>query len=243
MDLENRVALVTGAGVRIGAALARSLAAAGCHVAVHYHRSTGPARETAAAVRAAGRDAALLQADLADAEAARTLGGRVVEALGRLDIVINSAAVMERQPIESVTPESWSRTLDLNLRAPFFVVQGALDALRQARGHVVNLADVSAFRPWPGYPPHSVSKAGLVMLTRVLARALAPDVQVNAVAPGPVLLPPGWGRDETAETIARVPLNRLGSPDDVVSAVRYLLEGGDFVTGTTLVVDGGELLR
>jgi len=243
MDLENRVALVTGAGVRVGAALAKSLAAAGCHVAVHYHRSTGPARETAAAVRAAGRDAALLQADLADAEAARTLGTRVVDALGRLDIVINSAAVMERQPIESVTPESWNRTLDLNLRAPFFVAQGAVGALRRAKGHIVNIADVSAFRPWPGYLPHSVSKAGLVTLTRVLARALAPDVQVNAVAPGPVLLPPGWGAEETAETLARVPLGRLGSPDDVVGAVRYLLEAGDFVTGTTLVVDGGELLR
>jgi len=243
MELENCVALVTGAGVRVGAAIARGLAALGCHVAVHYHRSAGPAAETAAAVRAAGRETALVQADLADAAAALAVGARVVEALGRLDIVINSAAVMERQPMERVTPESWDRTLDLNLRAPFFVVQGSLDALRRARGQVVNIADVSAYRPWPGYLPHSVSKAGLVMLTRVLARALAPDVRVNAVAPGPVLLPPGWGAEETADTLTRVPLERLGSPSDVVQAVRYLLQSGDFVTGTTLVVDGGELLR
>jgi len=243
MEIENCVALVTGAGVRVGAALARGLAQAGCHVAVHYHRSAAPAADTAAAVRAAGREAALVQADLADPQAALTLATRVIEALGRLDIVINSAAVMERQPIEDVTPASWNRTLDLNLRAPFFVVQGALEALRRARGHVVNVADVSAYRPWPGYLPHSVSKAGLVMLTRLLARSLAPDVRVNAVAPGPVLLPPGWGAKETEETLARVPLKRLGTPGDVVAAVRYLLEAGDFVTGTTLVVDGGELLR
>jgi NAD(P)-dependent dehydrogenase (short-subunit alcohol dehydrogenase family) len=243
MDLDDRVALVTGAGVRVGAALAQGLAEAGCHVALHYHRSRGPAGETAATVRATGREAALLQADLTDAVAARDLADRVLKAFGRLDIVINSAAVMERQPIEAVTPASWDRTFQINLRAPFFVVQGAIEVLRRARGHVINIADVAAYRPWPAYVPHSASKAGLVMLTRALARALAPDVQVNAVAPGPVLLPADWGDDEMRQTVARVPLGRLGHPDDVVSAVRYLLGAGDYVTGTTLVVDGGELLR
>jgi pteridine reductase len=160
-----------------------------------------------------------------------------------LDIVVNSAAIMVKQSVESVTPESWDDTLDLNLRAVFFVAQGAIPHLRRAKGKIVNLADVAGFEPWPAYVPHCVSKAGVVMLTKSLARALAPDIAVNAVAPGPVLLPEEWDaamREHIRET---TPLERLGEPGDVVAAVRFLLEGSDFVTGTVLVVDGGRLVR
>ena len=149
---------------------------------------------------------------------------------------------MVRQPVETVTAESWDATLDLNLRAAFFVSQGALPHLRRAKGKIVNLADVAGFEPWPAYVPHCVSKAGVVMLTKALARALAPDVTVNAVAPGPVLLPEAWDpatRDHIRDT---TPLGRLGKPEDVVAAVQFLLES-DFVTGTVLVVDGGRLIR
>ncbi|MDP3910640.1 MAG: SDR family oxidoreductase, partial [Gemmatimonadales bacterium] len=157
--------------------------------------------------------------------------------------VVNAAAIMVRQPVETVTPETWDETLDLNLRAVFFVSQGALPHLRRARGKIVNLADVAGFEAWPAYVPHCVSKAGVVMLTKSLARALAPDVAVNAVAPGAVLLPEEWDAATREHIRETTPLRRLGEPADVVAAVRFLLEGSDYVTGTVLVVDGGRLVR
>jgi pteridine reductase len=219
------------------------LAKAGCDVAVHYHGSESGAKETAAEITAAGRRAELLAADLADPVQARGLAPRAVSALGRLDVLVNSAAVMVRQPIEEITPESWNATLDLNLRAPFFVAQGAIAALRRGKGKIVNIADVAGFEPWPAYLPHNVSKAGVVMLTKSLAKTLAPDVAVNAVAPGAVLLPEEWDEATRRHFAETTPLGRLGSPDDVVGAVLYLLTGSDYVTGTVLVVDGGRLLR
>jgi len=241
--LEGAAALVTGAGKRIGQAIAIGLAQSGCDVAIHYHGSGEGAEETARAVRAAGRRAELLQADLADAAAAHGLADKAARALKRLDIVVNSAAIMVREPVETVTPESWDATFDLNLRAMFFVSQGAIPHLRRANGKIVNLADIAGMEPWPAYVPHCVSKAGVIMLTKGLARALAPDIAVNAVAPGAVLLPEEW--DEAARDHIRktTPLERLGSPDDVVAAVRFLLAGTDYVTGTVLVVDGGRLIR
>jgi len=241
MRLAGSAALVTGAGRRLGQAIAIGLAESGCDVAIHYHGSERGAGETARAVRAAGRRAEVLQADLTDAAAAKGLADRAAHALQRLDIVINSAAIMERQPVEDVTPASWNATLDLNLRAPFFVAQGAVPHLRRAKGKIVNLADVGGLEPWPGYVPHSVSKAGIVMLTKALARALAPDIAVTAVAPGPVLLPDEWDDATRARFEQSTPLG-LGTPADVIAAIRFLLES-DYVTGTVLVVDGGRLIR
>ena len=244
MKLAGTAALVTGAGRRLGQAIAVGLARAGCDIAVHYHGSADGAAATARDIRAVDKErrAELLRADLSDAAAARGLADRAAKALGRLDIVVNSAAIMVRQPVETVTPESWDATMDLNLRAAFFVSQGALPHLRRAKGKIVNLADVAGFEPWPAYVPHCVSKAGVVMLTKALARALAPDVTVNAVAPGPVLLPDEWDAPTRDHIRGTTPLERLGTPEDVVNAVRFLLEN-DFVTGTVLVVDGGRLIR
>lgn len=243
MDLSGRRALVTGAGRRVGQAIALGLAHAGCDLALHYHGAREGVEATARDVQAAGRRAAIVQADLEDAESARALGDRAAAALGGLDVLVNSAGIMVRQRVEDVTPESWDATFNLNVRAYFFVAQGAIRHLRPTRGRIVNLADVAAFEPWPEYVPHNVSKAGVVMLTQGLARAFAPDVTVNAVAPGAVLLPDSWDEATRAHFAKTTPLGRLGSPDDVVHAVRYLLEGGDYVTGTTLVVDGGRLIR
>jgi len=244
VKLAGTAALVTGAGRRLGQAIAVGLAHAGCDVAVHYYGSADGAAATARDIRGVAKErrAELLRADLSDAAAARGLADQAVKALGRLDIVINSAAIMVRQPVDTVTPESWDATIDLNLRAAFFVSQGALPHLRRAKGKIVNLADVAGFEPWPAYLPHCVSKAGVVMLTKALARALAPDVTVNAVAPGPVLLPEEWDPATRDHIRATTPLERLGAPADVVNAVRFLLEN-DFVTGTVLVVDGGRLIR
>ena len=243
MRLEGAAALVTGAGRRIGQAIAIGLAQAGCDVAVHYHSSAAGAEETARAIREVGRRAELVHADLSDAGAARGLADQAARAFKRLDIVVNSAAIMVREPVETVTPESWDRTLDLNLRSVFFVSQGAIPHLRRAKGKIVNLADLAGLEPWPAYVPHCVSKAGVIMLTKALARALAPDVAVNAVAPGAVLLPDEWDAGDREHIRETTPLGRLGAPADVVSAVKFLLAGTDYATGTVLVIDGGRLIR
>jgi len=241
--LEGTAALVTGAGKRIGQAIAIGLAQSGCDIAVHYHGSEQGAEETARAVQGTGRRAELLRADLSDAKAARGLADQAARVFKRLDVVVNSAAIMVRQEVEAVTPESWDTTLDLNLRAMFFVSQGAIPHLRRAKGKIVNLADIAGMEPWPAYVPHCVSKAGVIMLTKGLARALAPDSAVNAIAPGAVLLPEDWDEQAREHIRETTPLERLGSPADVVAAVRFLLAGTDYATGTVLVVDGGRLIR
>jgi pteridine reductase len=243
MELRGRVALVTGAGRRLGRALAQALGQRGMSLAIHHHASSQDASELRDSIIAAGGRAACFAANLADPSAASELPRRVVAEFGRLDVLVNSAAVMHRRSFEDTTPAQWDEVLDLNLRSVFFCTQGAASALRAARGKVVNMADLSGLEPWPGFAAHSISKAGVVMLTKVLARALAPEVTVNAIAPGAVLVPEDYDAEERDRLARTTPLRRLGSPSDAVAALLYLLEGGDFVTGEVLVVDGGRLLR
>jgi pteridine reductase len=212
-------------------------------LAIHHHASGAGAAALRDEIRAAGGRAGCFSADLTDAAAAAELPRRVVAELGGLDVLVNSAAVMHRRSFEETTPAEYDASLNLNLRSLFFCTQGAAPALRAARGKVVNLADLSGLEPWPGFAAHSVSKAGVVMLTRVMARALAPDVTVNAIAPGAVLVPEEYDAEERDRLARTTPLKRLGTPADAVAALLYLLEGGDFVTGEVLVVDGGRLLR
>ena len=228
---------MTGAARRVGRAIAEDLAQGGARVAIHFSAS---ADDAVSVQRATGGQ--LFQADLRDAAAAQALPARVIAGMGRLDVVVNSAAVMLRQPFGEVSPAAWDEVLNLNLRAGFFVAQGAATALRAARGRVVNISDVAGLTPWPAYLPHSVSKAGVEMLTRGLARVLAPEVTVNAIAPGPVLLPDSWTAEAARRTVESTPLGRLGTPADVTAAVRFLLDA-DYMTGTTLVVDGGQMMR
>jgi pteridine reductase len=243
VELAGRVALVTGAGRRLGRAMAAALASRGMTVAIHYWSSHAGADALKRDIEAAGGRAACFAADLSDAHSARALPGRVVDVLGRLDVLVNSAASMHHVRFEDTTVEQYDAILDLNLRSVFFCTQGAATALRAARGKVVNIADLGGLEPWPGYAAHSVSKAGVVMLTRVLALSLAPDVTVNAIAPGAVLVPESYDAAERERLARTTPAQRLGSPEDVVAALLYLLEGGDFVTGEVLAVDGGRRLR
>src|SRR6185369_15651303 len=243
MELGGRVALVTGAGRRLGRALAAALAGRGLAVALHHHASADGAESLRDQIRAAGGRADCFPADLTDAAAARELPQRVERAFGRLDVLVNSAAVMHRLSLEDTTIEQWDQILDLNLRSVFFCTQGAAPALRRSRGKVVNLADLAGLEPWPAFAAHSVSKAGVVMLTKVLALTLAPEVTVNAIAPGAVLVPEDYSQEERERLVRSTPLRRLGSPSDVVAALLYLLEGGDYVTGEILVVDGGRLVQ
>jgi pteridine reductase len=244
VDLKGRNALVTGAGIRLGRALAFGLIRRGVNVAIHYFHSDHGARQTAVEGETAGVKVALLKADLSDAAAAEALARRAAEALGGLDILVNSAAIMERRPLGEVTPEAWDRTMNLNLRGAFFVAKGAAAVMaeRGGGGAIVNVADLAAFERWTGYPVHCLSKAGVVTMTELLAKILAPDIRVNAVAPGAVLVPEGWDAEARSGLERSTPLRRLGRPEDVVASVVYLLEQ-DYVTGQTLVVDGGRRVR
>ena len=244
MELRGRSALVTGAGKRVGRAIAVGLGRRGMRVGVHYHTSESGAAETARLVAAAGGEAVLVRGDLSTAEGPPAVVADAAARLGELHVLVNSAAVMERTPFGETSPADWDRIFAINLRAPYFMAQAAAPWLRRADGGgaIVNIADLAAFETWPGYVPHGLTKHGIVRLTEALARLLAPAVRVNAVAPGTVLLPEGWSEADAERLRSTTPLARDGTPDDVVQAVVFLLDA-DFVTGETIVVDGGRRVR
>ena len=242
MEIDGRVALVTGAGTRVGRAIAVKLGKAGMRVAVHFARSEKGAREVADEIIGAGSDARTLPGDLTDPATPPRLVEHTVKLFGSLDVLVNSAAVMLRTPVGEVLVEDWDAMFALNLRAPFFLSQAAARAMGDNGGVIINIADLAAFEAWKGYIPHSITKAGIVQMTRGLAHALAPRVRVNAVAPGAVLLPEGATQAEADRLISTTPLGRLGSAEDVAQAVMYLI-CADYVTGETLIVDGGRHVR
>jgi len=237
-----RVALVTGAGRRVGQAIAVALGARGMHVVVHYNGSAAGARDTAELITAAGGRATIRQADLARAEECDRLVDEVVGAGQGLHLLVNSAAIMLRTPVGETTTAQWDAMQAVNVRAPYFLSQRAAPALRAARGIIVNIADLAAFETWPAYVPHAMTKAAIVQMTRGLARALAPDVRVNAVAPGVVMLPDGWSAAQADHLRSTTPLQRLGAAEDVAQAVLYLLDA-EYVTGEVIRVDGGRHIR
>lgn len=242
MELDGRVALVTGAGTRVGRVIALALGKAGMRVGVHYAGSEKGARDTAEEIMAMGSEARTLPGDLIDPATAPRLVEHTAKVFGSLDVLVNSAAVMLRTPVGEVLVEDWDAMFALNLRAPFFLSQAAARVMGGSGGAIVNIADLAAFETWRGYIPHSITKAGIVQMTRALAHALAPKIRVNAIAPGPVLLPEGWTQEQADKLISTTPLGRLGSPDDVAQAVLYLLSA-DYVTGETIIVDGGRHIR
>jgi pteridine reductase len=242
MELSGKVALVTGSARRLGAAIARGLARAGTSVAIHHSKSPQAAETVARELGQLGAHVEIFQADLTDSRQIFDLFSDIDKTFGRLDILVNSAAIFERKPVLEITPEIWDRTLNLNLRAPFFCSQSAARLMQRAGGGlIINIADIGSFQPWPAYAHHCTAKAGIVMLTRVLARALAPDVRVNAIAPGPVLPPDDLTDEQRRQLAGMTVLGRLGDPEDILKAVLFLLES-DYVTGETIVVDGGKLL-
>jgi len=240
IELRSKRALVTGAGRRIGAEIARTLGAAGMHVGVHFHASARGAEQTCAAIRAVGGEAVALQADLSSRDAARGLVDNALRELGGLDVLVLSAAEFEPARLGAIDDASWDRTLSLNVGAPFAIAQHAANALRASRGSIVGITCVSRLLPYRGFLPYEVSKAALWQMLRVLALELAPDVRVNMVAPGSVL-PPDSMTEQLEQLRARVPLGRFGSARDVAEAVLHLARH-EHMTGTELVVDGGRVL-
>ncbi|HEU4994656.1 MAG TPA: SDR family oxidoreductase [Gemmatimonadaceae bacterium] len=243
MELRDKVALVTGAGKRVGRALALALAERGATLAVHYNETAKGAQEVVDAIAGGTRGRAqAFGGDLTRAEEPSRLIQRVVDAYGTLDVLVNSAALMARTPFGTVDPADWDRMFALNLRAPFLLSQAAAPHLKRSRGVIINIADLSAFETWPAYIPHGLTKSGVVHLTRSLAHVLAPEVRVNGIAPGTVLLPENFSAAEAEHLRTTTPLQRQGTPGDVASAMLFLLDA-EYITGETIIVDGGRHVR
>ena len=236
-----RVALVTGGAVRVGRALSLGLAAAGYDIAVHYRSSARPAEDVVKRVQEMGRRCVLVPGDLADPDAAPAMAARLTESYGRLDLLVNNAATFDMQPLLDVDAAAWDAVMDVNVRGPHLLVRALAPLLTASRGSVVNIVDLSAYQAWTEYPHHAVSKAALAHLTRIQARVLAPEVRVNAVAPGAVLPPDDYAPERMVALRAQTPLQTLGTPEDVLGAVLFFAEA-PFVTGQILAVDGGRLL-
>lgn len=232
--MSNGWALVTGSARRLGKAIALELARAGYDQIIHYNSSRDEAEATVAEVQALGRDAWSVAADLRDPNAIEHLFSRIKDRCDTLAVLVNSAADFPRTPVGTVTIEQWDHLMALNLRAPFFCAQHAA-ALMPNGGVIVNIADVGGEVVWKGYVPYAMGKAGIIMMTRGLAVALAPKIRVAGVAPGVALLPDGWNDDKPLE---RVPLDRAGTPDDIARAVRFIVES-PYLTAETIFVDGG----
>ena len=236
------VALVTGAGRRVGARIARELHAAGMSVAVHCHRSREDAERLREVFEAARPGSAtVVAADLLEAGAAEAVVAAAEERWGRLDVLVNNASSFYPTPIGEVTEAEWRDLVGSNLAAPFFLAQAAAPLLRAARGCIVNIADVYGHRPLAGHPVYSAAKAGLVMLTRALALELGPEVRVNSISPGAVL----WPENEDPERrriIDTIALKRSGDPGDIARAALFLVRDAPYVTGQDLAVDGGRLI-
>ncbi len=242
MDVHGKTVLVTGGARRVGRAIGCELAQSGANVVVHCRLSRAEAEATCTAVRARGVGAAVVVGDLGNAGDVSRIADEAEAAFGAIDVLVNNASTFLHTPIETLSADTWDQLLAVNLKGPFLLAVRLGRAMRERDGGViVNIGDWAALRPYRGYLPYCVSKAGIVALTTGLAKALAPKVRVNCVAPGPVLPPEDYTAAERAQLMQLTPLQRLGSPEDVAHMVRFLVTEADFSTGGVYLVDGGRL--
>lgn len=242
LDLRGRWVFVTGGARRVGRAIVHAFAVAGANLVLHHHTSAAAAAEVVEECRRLGRDALSLRADLADARAVRDLADEVERRTGGVTVLVNNASNYLRTPWSDLDEDVWDLSMSVNLKAPYLLSLRIGEGMRRRQGGaIVNLVDCSAERPYRSYLPYSVSKAGLICLTRCLARELAPNVRVNAVAPGPVLLPEGTAERER-EAIGRATPLGLGTPEEVAHTVRFLAVDATYTTGSIVHVDGGRAI-
>lgn len=245
--MQGKVVLVTGGAKRVGAAICRRLHAAGAQLAVHYRSSEQEAlalRDELNKLRP--KSAAVFQADLLDLHALPRLVQQVSKEFGRLDALVNNASSFYATPLADINEQQWQDLLGTNLKAPLFLAQAAADELRRRHGCIVNIADIHAERPMHGHLLYSVAKAGLVALTRGLAQEMAPQVRVNAVAPGVILWPESedWqDQEQRRKIVAHTLLKREGEPDDIARTVAFLIQDAPYMTGQILAVDGGRSIN
>jgi len=258
MELNGKVAIVTGGAVRLGKALALALAEQGARLVIHYGSSAGPAQETVTEIKAMGSDALAVQADLSQSGQAPSIVERAVAHFGQVDILVNSAAIFEPGKWDDTTEANWDRHFAINLKSPFFLSQAFAKHVGPERacpeqsrracpehsrraGHIVNIADWRGVRPGTGHVAYTLTKAALIAMTKSLALALAPNIQVNAIAPGMILPPPGKDQSYLERQAGQIPAQRVGSPQEIAKALLFLLRS-DFVTGELIFVTGGQHL-
>jgi len=243
MNLENKVALITGAAHRIGKAIALGLAKEGMKISLHFNQSQEQVNQTLEEIKTLGAEAFAIQGDFADVAQIRNVVKKCHEHFKQIDVLINNAALYFKTPVGETSEPEWDDLLGINLKAPYFCAQYVSDLMKQKkRGKIINITDVAGISPWPEFIPYSASKAGLIAVTKGLAKALAPNIQVNAIASGTILMSEDATEEYKTEIIDSTLLKKLGTPQDIVNAAIFLLKGSDFVTGEVVVVDGGRLL-
>jgi len=241
--MTRRTVLITGAARRIGAGLARDLHEYGMDVVVHYHRSADEAQQLVAQLNEKRtRSALAVRGDLRAFDACTDIFNEAFQYNQRLDVLVNNASSFYPTPVTEATPQQWQDLVSVNMQAPFFLSQKAAAALAERKGCIVNMTDIHAERPLKGYPVYSAAKAGLVMLTRALAKELGPAVRVNGLGLGAVLWPPDMDSAQQTAILGKTILQRTADPADVASALRFLIDGADYVTGQILTLDGGRTL-
>ena len=237
-----KVALVTGSAIRLGRAIAIELATAGYDLVLHYRSSSASAEQLARDIRALGVRAAEMKANLTKSSEAPRLIDRAIRAMGRIDVLVGSAANFLRVPFSKTTALVWDEAMTLNARANFLLARAAETELRRRQGRIVLISDLAAHRVWKDYSAHAISKVAVEMVVRVLARQMAPEVSVNGIAPGTILPPDSTPKSETDKLLASIPLQRFGTPEEIAQTVRFLCQGPSFITGQVLLVDGGRSL-
>lgn len=241
--MTRKTVFITGAAVRLGAAIARDLHAFEMDVIIHYHTSEKAAHELAGSLNQMRADSAFaLGADLRDTRGYESLMDKVLSFTGRLDVLVNNASSFYPTPLARTTEEQWDDLIGTNLKAPYFLSRACAPHLSGNNGCIINMSDIHGLRPLKGYPVYSAAKAGLNMLTQALARELAPDIRVNAVSPGPILWPEGMNEKAKQEIIERVTLKRQGTTREVSDCIRFLINEAGYMTGQILNIDGGRTL-
>ncbi|MBN1348645.1 SDR family NAD(P)-dependent oxidoreductase [candidate division KSB1 bacterium] len=239
--MSEKVALITGAAQRLGRAIALELAQNGCHCIVHYYRSKEAALETAQQIERFGKRAIVVQADLAVSEDIECMFARVRESFGRVDVLVNNAAIFQREELGEITETLWDQTLDINLKGAFFCSQAAAKfMIEQKSGCIINIASTGGIIPYKNHIPYSISKAGLIMLTKCLATACAPYIKVNAIAPSSIVFDEKASEQHTP--VSCIPLKRLCTVDEVIGAAKFLVFSGHYITGQVICLDGGRTL-
>jgi pteridine reductase len=243
MEIDGKVAIVTGGAVRLGKALALALAEQGARLVIHYRSSAGPAQATVRQIEAKGSEALAVQADLSQSGQAASIVERAAAHFGQVDILVNSAAIFEPGNWDDTTETNWDRHFAINLKSPFFLSQAfAAHVGPQRAGHIVNIADWRGARPGTDHVAYTLTKAALIAMTQILAQALAPNIQVNAIAPGMILPPPGKDQAYLERWARKIPAQRIGSPEEIARTLIFLLRS-DFVTGELIFVTGGQHLQ
>ena len=243
MIVENKTVLVTGSADRVGKSIAMKLAHRGANIVIHYHTNKNKAIQTATEIQSLGVETALVQGDISLRDDWQRILSEIVKSLGGIDVLVNNAAIFYRTPFFETTLEQWDDLMNVNLKSVFLGCQIIGRWMNDnGFGKIINISDISSEIIWPDFLPYCISKAGIIALTKGLAKILAPNVLVNCIAPGTVLLADNYDENMENALVNRTPLKRIGSPEDVANTALFLIEGSDFITGEIIKVDGGRSL-